>query len=384
MTALAALQPFDDRIRTGAAAMEQARQMPAELAADMAAAGLFAQLVPGSLGGLELHPQVFFDTLAEAARADGATGWVLMIGATTGMLSASLDPEWAQTIYGNQGRTITTGVTAPLGRALTEQGGLRITGRWPFGSGSQVSDWICGGCFIYTSAEDSAPKTGANGAPEHILAFFPRAEVTIHDTWDTSGLRGTGSHDIEVREAYVPQGRWVALGNRARVDGPLYRFPTFGLLALGVSAVAIGIAERAIEEFIELAAGKVPTGSTRSLANRALAQRDLAMASANVRAARALTSSAIERAWLAAERTGKLSTEHKADLRLAASNNAWRAAEAVDWLYHNAGGSAIYARSALQRCFRDVHVVTQHLMVAQPIFEVIGKVQLGIDPKTFL
>ena len=354
------------------------------LATDLAAAGLFSQLVPQSLGGLQVHPQRFFDTLAAAAKADGATGWVLMIGTTTGMLAASLEPIWAEQIYGSGSGVISTGVTAPLGRAVPEDGGLRISGRWPFGSGSQVSHWICGGCFIYDGPDSPAPRKTAAGAPEQILAFFPRDDVQIHDTWDTSGLRGTGSHDIEVTDAYVPAGRWVVLGKRARVDAPLYRFPTFGLLALGVSAVAIGIAERAIEEFVELATGKVPTGSTRSLANRALAQRELAMACANVRAARALTQAAIDRAWHAASETGSLSLDDKADLRLAASNNVWRSAEAVDWLYHNAGGSGIYASSALQRCFRDVHVVTQHLMVAQPTFEVVGKVQLGIDPQTFL
>lgn len=364
--------------------MESERRMPDELARDMARARLFSQLVPAELGGLELHPQDFFDTLAATARADGATGWVTMIGATTGMLSASLSPHWAQQIYGSKGHTVSTGVTAPIGRAVPVEGGLLVNGRWPFGSGSEVSDWISGGCFIYENESATDPRIGEHGAPEQLLVFFPKDEVQIHDTWDTSGLRGTGSHDIEVQQAFVPEGRWVVLGRRPRVDTPLYRFPTFGLLALGVSAVGIGIAERAIEEFIELAGGKVPTGSNRSLANRALAQSDLAKAHANVQAARALTTKAINGAWEAALAQGKLSMDHKAALRLAASNNAWRAAEAVDWLYHAAGGTAIYAKSPLQRCFRDVHVVTQHIMVAQPTYEVIGKVQLGMHPKTFL
>jgi alkylation response protein AidB-like acyl-CoA dehydrogenase len=105
---------------------------------------------------------------------------------------------------------------------------------------------------------------------------------------------------------------------------------------------------------------------------------------AAVQSAAALTREAIEDAWGEAHREGSLGLETKARLRLAATNNAWSAAEAVDLLYHAAGGSSIYAHSALQRCFRDVHVATQHLMVAQPIYEVVGKVALGIDPKTLL
>lgn len=378
---LPALTPFLAEIAALGPDIERQRRMPDDLARRMAGAGLFRMLVPAAYGGGEVHPQVFFDTLAATASADGAVGWVLMIGATTGVMAASLPEVWSQTLYGDHPDNITSGVTAPIGRAVPVDGGMRVTGRWPFGSGSQVSQWICGGCLIM---EGDAPRQGPYG-PQSLLMFFPRDDVTIHeDTWFTSGLCGTGSHDIEVTDVFVPEGRWVELGRRARVDAPLYRFPTLGLLAIGVSAVAIGIAERAIEAFIELATEKVPTGSRRALAERSGAQKDLARAQALVGAARALTRDAIENAWSAAAGAGRLGLPHKAQLRLAASNNAWSAAEAVDLLYHAAGGTAIYQKSPLQRCFRDVHVATQHIMVAQPTYEVLGKISLGIDPKQLL
>jgi indole-3-acetate monooxygenase len=378
---VAAAAAFHDEIRTRADEIERARRIPADLAMRMASAGLFRLLVPGEYGGLEAHPQAFFDSLVTTSRADGAVGWCQMIGATTGVLAASLPDHWAREIYGANPDVVTTGVTAPLGRAAAVEGGYRVSGRWPFGSGSQISDWICGGCVV---TDNGAPRAGPHGAPETILALFPAAEVTIHDTWHTSGLCGTGSHDIEVTDAFVPAGRWTVLGGRARVDAPLYRFPTLGLLALGVSAVAIGIAEHAIEAFLDLALHKVPTGSQRTLANRGGVQKDLARATVAVQAARAHTREAIERAWTKACGEGRLDVDTKAALRLAATHNAWAAAEAVDLVYHAAGGSSIYQTSALQRCFRDVHVTTQHLMVAQPTYEVVGKVLLGIDPKTLL
>ena len=255
---------------------------------------------------------------------------------------------------------------------------MRVSGRWPYGSGSQISQWICGGCLVTDEA-------GLQQEPRSLLLFFPRAEVIIHeDTWHTSGLCGTGSHDIEVKDVFVPEGRWVELGSRARVDAPLYRFPTLGLLALGVSAVAVGIAEQARACFMELATEKVPTGSRRTLADRATVQKDLARAEALIGAARALTREAIDEAWEAAVDAGGLDVHQKARLRLAATNNAWSAAKAVDLLYHAAGGSAIYASSPLQRCFRDVHVATQHIMVAQPTYELLGRVALGMDPKQLL
>ncbi|MGE0622208.1 MAG: acyl-CoA dehydrogenase family protein [Pseudomonadales bacterium] len=375
------LSPFLAEIAATGPEIERARRVPEDLARRMAAAGLFRMLVPETYGGGEVHPQVFFDTLAATARADGAVGWVLMIGATTGVMAASLPDDWSRTLYGDHPDNITSGVTAPIGRAVPVEGGMRVSGRWPFGSGSQVSQWICGGCLVM---DGETPRQGPHG-PQSLLMFFPREAVTIHeDTWFTSGLCGTGSHDIEVTDVFVPEGRWVELGRRARVDAPLYRFPTLGLLAIGVSAVAVGIAERAIEAFIELATKKTPTGSRRSLAERSSAQKDLARAEALVGSARALTRDAIGNAWEAATGTGRLEMRHKAGLRLAASNNAWSAAEAVDLLYHAAGGTAIYQTSPLQRCFRDVHVATQHIMVAQPTYEVLGKISLGIDPKQLL
>lgn len=342
---------------------------------------MFRLLVPECYGGLQIEPWTFFETLKETARADGAVGWCQMIGVTTGMMAASLPDEWSREIYGSNPATITSGVTAPLGTAIAHHDGLKVSGRWPFGSGCQISEWICGGCQLM---DDGEPRKNRFGTPEIALVFFPAADVTIHDTWHTSGLCGTGSHDIEVKEALVPAGRWVTMGKRARLDAPLYRFPTLGLLALGVSAVALGIAEHAIEAFTELAREKVPTGSNRALSARAGAQRDLARAMAAVQSSTALTREAIGAAWEEANRESSLGLETKARLRLAAANNAWSAAEAVDLLYHAAGGSSIYADSPLQQCFRDVHVATQHLMVAQPIYEVVGKVALGIDPKTLL
>jgi len=238
------------------------------------------------------------------------------------------------------------------------------------------------GCFVLD--DQGKPRTNKHGQPDTVLVFFEASDVTIHDTWYTSGLRGTGSNDIEVEDLFVPDGRWVTLGKRPHVDAPLYQFPTFGLLALGVSAVAIGLAQRALQEFLTMAAGKTPTGSARALAARSSVQKEVALAQTAIRAAQALTREQIDQAWQPALQGERLSMQHKADLRMAATNNAWSAVACIDRLYNAAGGTSVFHDHPLQRCFRDVHVVTQHIMVAQPTLETIGKVMLGIDPKTAL
>ncbi len=362
------------RVRDSADDRELARKLDPQLAQALATAGMFNMLVPREYSGREVNPHEFVDTLIEGARADGAVGWCMMIANTTGLLSASLPHEWAQTIYGNNPEVITCGVTAHYGRVSQETAGLRISGRWPYGSGGNISEWISGGALL----EDG------DNPPQQVLAFFHRSEVTLLDNWHTSGLRGTGSNDFEVDDVLVPNGRWVILGSRPEVDAPLYRFPTLGLLALGVASVSVGIAQRAIEEFIALANVKTPTGSKRNLATREAVQKDLAQAQAAEASARAYMHATIEDAWQTASSGQKIQRTQKGALRLAASNAAWQSARAVDLLYHAAGGTAIYSDSILQRCFRDVHVTTQHIMVAQPTFEMLGKLPLGLDNNAML
>ncbi len=370
---------FAEEIRGRAADIEACRRMPKDLAARMAGAGLFRALVPTRYGGGQVHPREFFDAVMTTAEADGSVGWCHMIAASTGLLAATLADDPARAMFAADPNAIVTGVTAANGRAQMVPGGVRVSGRWSFGSASQVSQWICGGSVL---VENGEPRRTAQGGKEVILPFFEARDVEIHDSWHTSGLCGTGSNDIEVRDAFVPEGRWVALGAPPRLDAALYRFPFFGLLALGVSAVSLGIARNAIGAFVELAGGKRPSGSRRTLAQRGSTQHDLARAEALVASGRALTLEAIDRAWQQAERLDRLDTEVKGQLRLAATNNAWSAAEAVDLLYHAAGGTSIYRSNVLQRCFRDAHVATQHIMVARPTYEVVGRVMLGMEPKT--
>jgi indole-3-acetate monooxygenase len=162
------------------------------------------------------------------------------------------------------------------------------------------------------------------------------------------------------------------------VDAPLYRFPFLGALALGVCAVTLGLARRARDELVLLAGGKRPAQSSRTLAERPVVQAEVARAEAAYRSARAFVREAVEDAWEAAGGGDPLSGEHRRLLRLAATDATWRAAGAVDLMYHAGGGSSIHEASPLQRAFRDVHVATQHGMVAERTYEPLGRMALGL------
>ena len=273
---------------------ERARRLDGALVSELAAAGLFRLCVPRAVGGLEAHPAVLVECVEALARGDAAAGWCVAIGATSGLLAAYLPEDSARRLYASES-AIAGGVFAPRGRAVRVDGGFRVTGRWPFASGCQHCDWLMGGCVVDTG--DGTLQTLPNGMPDIRLMLAPAEDFEIHDTWHVSGLRGTGSHDIELSDAFVPDEMAASvISDTPRHDGGLYAFPLFGLLALAIAGVSLGAARGALDDFIELAGAKVPTGGRRALAERGAVQAEIAQAEARLRAARALLFAAIAEA----------------------------------------------------------------------------------------
>ncbi len=357
-----------------AAQAERERRLPRELVDAISASGLFRMLVPGELGGGEVTPAQMVGAVEALAYGDGAAGWCLAVSATSGMLAAYLPTEHAREVYGDP-RGVAGGVFAPKGRAVAGPDGLRASGRWAFSSGCEHCDWLMGGCLVERDGEVVRLESGA---PDVRLLLFPAAEVKVIDTWNVAGLRGTGSHDIEVADALVPEGRAASMISEApRSTGPLYAFPVFGLLALSIAAVGLGIGRAAIAELVELSGARKPTGSKRTLAERPEAQAQVARAEASLAAARALIDARVDAAWAAASEGGEVPVEARAGLRAAATNAIEAARDATVAMYELGGGAAIYESSPLQRRLRDVHVATQHMLVAPSTWELAGRSLLG-------
>lgn len=358
-----------------AEAGERDRKLAPEVVEALIEAGFFRLCVPASVGGGEADVATTVAVCEELARGDAAAGWCIAVMSTAGMLAAYIPQDAARNAYGDE-RAVVGGVFAPKGRAVVDGERYRVTGRWPFSSGVDHCTWVMGGCVV---VEDDSPRMLEGGRPDVELVLFPKEDVEVIDTWNVAGLRGTGSHDIAVEDLAVPREYAASVITRKpREPGALYAFPPFGLLALTIAGTALGIGRAAIQDLVELAGGKTPTGSARALAERPVTQARIAQAEASLLAARAFLYEAIATAWEAAAAGDEVSVEQRAALRLAATHATAASAAAVDTAYDLGGGTSIYTTSPLQKRFRDVHAATQHMLVGPSTWELTGRLMLGL------
>lgn len=376
---LAAVRPLLAELAGRAAEMEEVRRLPEDLARKMAQAGVFRMVIPKRLGGYEASPRLIVETLETIATANASAGWCAMIAATTALNAGFMAPEEAAAVYADP-LTVTGGVFAPMGKATVEGDTFRVSGRWQWGSGSANCTWLCGGCIVWEGGE---MKRLASGAPDIRMMVFPASEATLHDTWHVMGLKGTGSGDIEVRDIVVPRGRSVSLlSDTPREKGRLFKFPVFGLLSLGVSAVALGNSRGAIDAFRALAIVKKSQGSVKTLAERQTVQTAYAECEARWRSARAYLLSETDRIWEAAGEAGDIPIGARADLRLACTHMTRVGADICRTLYDLGGGAALFEASNLQLRFRDAHAITQHIVTAPSTYELIGRIGFGLPTDT--
>ena len=352
---------------------ERARRLPEQLVAALRDCGLLRAGAPREVDGLELAPGVSLRCAEQVARGDASAGWCASIAITSSLLAAYLDPDGREELFGG-GRGIAAGVWAPRGKARAVDGGIVVSGRWAFCSGISHADLLFAGCFIETDGVQ------ANERPVPSIVALRKEELEILDTWHTLGLRGTGSHDAVADEVFVPAARVLSLFDGPVVDRPLYRFPAFGFFALSIAAAALGNARGAIDAFVELAAGKVGLGSSRTLAERAphAGRRRHRRGVAALAPGRSTTSRSRQPGRRRSARS-RCPVELRNGLRLAATHAVRTSAEVVRSMYDLAGGTAIYDDSPLQRHFRDAHTATAHFQVNEASRELPGRILLGLQ-----
>ena len=363
-------QALEGLIRQHADDADGNRRLSKEVAVAFAENGLYRIGAPRAYSGEESDPMAQIETIETISRFDGSAGWNLMIGVETFGLMASSFGECEYLI--KDPMVVLCGSTAAVGTAEKVAGGYRVNGQWQFVSG-------CHNASLF-SATVNLVEDGERGT-QRFAAIVQLPEFEIQDTWYVGGMRGSGSHDVHVKDAFVPDNHILPAIGSARSDQPLMRFPTGARLAYNKVAVSLGLARAGLDAFVELAAGKIPRFSSKSLRDRPSAHRAIAEAEVRVLASRALLMELVAELWRQVLNEEHITTRERAIFQIACSDAVRGCVEAVDLLSDAAGTSANFQSHPLERIGRDVRVVRQHLTVAGLHMEDGGRVLLGMPPE---
>jgi alkylation response protein AidB-like acyl-CoA dehydrogenase len=376
LSRVAELEPI---IRAASAEAESERRLSAHVAEALQGAGCYHLFRPRSRGGLELDPVSAFRVIEELSRIDSAAGWNVALANSIEPMGAWFSDETTAEIFGST-RSVMAGSFFPPRRAVPVGGGYRLSGRCTFNSNCHAATWIVGLAHVY---DDGVERLDENGQPITLITMFPREKAEIVDNWDTLGMRGTGSHDVNVDDLFVPAERAVPF-KPLEQPSPAYSGPWHRLTAwpsVGSNAIpALGIAQAAIDEFAELATKKTPSYTTTMLKDRSIVQLRFAQAVAKVESARAYLHEAFDAAWQGALDGRSLDLAGRARLQLASSHAPIAAAEAVNLIHSLVGTAGIRNDQAFQRHFRDIHVITQHAYICESRMEAVGQIRFGLDP----
>ncbi len=370
---VAELKPIIEQYRDDA---EQDRRLPNAVFAAMRDTGLLKLWTPKEYGGSEVDITVFMRTVEELSRVDGAAGWVFANLAAGSVLAAHLPEAGAREVYANGASTPLPGSVAPRGRAKPVDGGYRVSGRWPLSSGCHHGEWLVVTALVF---DGDVPRMGPHGAPNLAQLFVRHDEAQILDTWHSLGLRGSGSTDFAVEDAFVPEHRvFILFMDPPQVAGPLYRAGILPLYSLALTTVSLGIARAAIDAFVALAKEKTPTLSQTGLATRPTIHAEVAHAEAQLQSARAYLYSVADDIMASLRAGSDVPDELESRRRLACVNAGAVCPTVANQMFALAGTTPIYTGHPLERFLRDVRTASQHLAVSPVWWEKTGQFYFGL------
>jgi indole-3-acetate monooxygenase len=369
-------------IAAAADEIERTRRIPEPLLERLHDSRLFRMLLPRAADGDETEPALYVAAVEELARHDASIAWNVFTANSAALIAAYLAPAVNRAVFADPRSTVAWGPPNAC-RASAVDGGYRLTGRWDFGSGCRQANWMGAHCHVLEA--DGTLRLNRFGQPTVRTLLFPADEVTLLDTWQTIGLRGTASdsysvNDLLVSEAFSSTREDPTL---RRERGPLYAFTMQGLYASGVAAVALGTAGSRLSELPELASRKTPRNLAR-LADNAVVQAEVARAEARLGSARAYLIETLTTIYAQAGEVAPIEVADRARVRLACTNAIQGATEVTDFAYKAAGVDAIFPGSPFERRFRDMHTLSQQIQARGAHFEAVGQILLGVPPEVFL
>jgi alkylation response protein AidB-like acyl-CoA dehydrogenase len=345
-------------------------------------AGLFRIWKPKQYGGWEMDPITALEFFEELSSIESAVGWNLQLTGGIDLNLQVFSDKGVDEIFSSAEEVIMAGTFQPPGQAIPVEGGYRVSGHWKIATGCQYANWFMGNAMVMDGAE---MRTHPDGSPFLIFVVFPAHEAEVIESWNTIGLRGTGSHDFKAGDIFVPEYRSAPMvpieqAYASAFKGPLYRNPLWYVVA-ALAPVALGIARAAIEEFVDLAKNKTPHLTTTTLQDKSIVQRRIGEAQAQYEAGRAYLHETIKETWVSAQAGKRMTLHQQMKLNSAAIFAIKASSEAVSLIHEVAGLSAVRDSYRFQKHWRDVHTITQHAYTSTLRYESIGQLMLGLPPE---
>jgi len=371
-----------EEIRAGAAEGESLMRLPDATAKHLRDSGIVRTFQPKEYGGLEGHPREAAETIMALGAIDGSAGWVAGIVGVHPWELAFFDPKAQEEIWGEDNDMWMASPYAPMGVAVPVEGGYILNGRWSFSSGTDHCGWVMIGAAV---GDKDGNRTG-----QVLHVVLPRSDYEIDsDSWDVIGLRGTGSKDLIVKDAFLPQHRTldadiVLSGNgwrHAGRDETLYRFPFSCIFPLGITSSLIGMTEGALACYIAAQKERVQVTGV-PIKEDPYVLFAISEAASEINAARLALLETVDRFWDKTDRGEEIGFEERAIGRRTQISSAWRAVRAMDEVFARAGGAAVHLKTPMQRFWRDAHVgLTHAIHVPGVIYHSAALAQLGGDPQ---
>jgi alkylation response protein AidB-like acyl-CoA dehydrogenase len=354
---------------------ERGRKIAPGIVDALRAARLCRIAVPRELDGLALSPVDALNIYELLAGAEASVAWIVWNNTLPCFFGRFLTAPARAEIFGNKG-WLYAGSTRPSGRAAVAGEAYRVNGRWSLVSGCEISEWLALRCVV---EENGQPRMLQPNVPEARMVWVRRTDVEILDTWHTGGLRGTGSHDVVIKDRVVPCRFTSSPLDGSSLDGTLGRVPIVCNMAAGYAAQLLGMGTAAVDSFITLAANKPVVDPGPALAERPAVLAAIAAHGASLCAARARLHECVAALWNAAERGGA-SLNDIAEVYGASHHAMAEGRSAINAMYALGGASSLYTSSPLERAHRDMHAMAAHV-IAQPMWlEDTGRVLTGGKP----
>lgn len=362
-----------------AAETDNLRKLPQASVDDMLNAQLFSIVAPRKFQGLEMDIDVLLEAAKEVGRACGSHAWVLSLLGTHNWMGGLFPTETQQELFADRGYLLAPATFAPSGTMKQVDGGYRVNGRWMFGSGSMHSSWV----LVSALEEDDTD----NIVGMRCIAL-PIEDVTVEDTWHTSGMRGTGSNDIVIENVFVPERRTIpfmdllegSAPGACLSDNPMYRLPLVPYLAYTAAAPCIGMGKGAIDTFADYLGQRVFVNG-EAQKDKPAAQMRLAEARNEVAAAEALMDRGVKEMIARVKNGDSFTVADRVHYRSEACYATTLVKRAIDRLAEAAGAKSQFENHPMQRFQRDINTIRGHVVFdLDTTMELQGRVLIGLEP----